>query len=231
VSDEKDVSKDPEQSTKAEAPVQETPAQKTPVQEGSAGGSSDEKEKADTDAADTDAADTDAADTDAADTDAVDAEHQAANAEKSDADSEPKDAPKSAAPRKRETWTNTLLWALGILVVLGVEMYIYGHDGDIEVCVGIDKLTDYSIRTEPRSKANASKHPFCAKRVNLGMWNNGEELAEAALKEACGAASRVVGAEHRQKCLRRDDPWSRFVEKQHIAPWDPRLYRRLLWLD
>lgn len=140
-------------------------------------------------------------------------------------------APKSGTPKKPETWINTLIWALGILAVLGVEIYIYGHDGDIEVCVGIEKLTDYSTRAEPRTKANASKHPFCAKRVNLGMWSDGEKQAEAALKEACAAASRVVGAEHRQKCLRRDDPWSRFVEKKQIPPWDPRLYRRLLWLD
>lgn len=138
---------------------------------------------------------------------------------------------KSEAPKPRETWINTLVWALGILVLLGIEIYVYGHDGDIEVCVGIDKLTDYTIRAETRTKANATKHPFCAKRVNLGMWSKSDELADAALKEACGAASRVVGAEHRQKCIRRDDPWTRFVEKKQIPPWDPRLYRRLLWLD
>lgn len=138
---------------------------------------------------------------------------------------------KSEAPKPRETWINTLVWALGILVLLGIEIYVYGHNGDIEVCVGIDKLTDYTIRAETRTKANATKHPFCAKRVNLGMWSKGDELADAALKEACGAASRVVGAEHRQKCIRRDDPWTRFVEKKQIPPWDPRLYRRLLWLD
>jgi hypothetical protein len=138
---------------------------------------------------------------------------------------------KADEPTRRETWTNTLIWALGILCLLGIELYVYGHDGDIEVCVGIDKLTDYAIRAEPRTKANATKHPFCAKRVNLGMWSKSDELADAALKEACGAASRVVGAEHRQKCIRRDDPWTRFVEKQQIPPWDPRLYRRILWLD
>jgi hypothetical protein len=144
---------------------------------------------------------------------------------------ETKDPADKSKPAKRETWSNTLVWALGIVAVLGVELYIYGHDGDIQVCVGIEQLTDYSIRAEARTKANATKHPFCAKRLNLGRWSSSEKLSEEALKEACGAASRVVGAEHRQKCLRRDEPWSRFVETKHIPPWDARLYRRLLWLD
>jgi hypothetical protein len=157
---------------------------------------------------------------------------------KKDAPGEPastsEDGKNSKAPNAKkepETWTNTFIWIGVIVLALGIELFIYGHDGRIQVCVGIDKLTDYAIRNEPRTKENAVKHPFCAERLNLGMWSSSEKHSKAALTEACSAAARVVGAEHRQKCLRRDEPWTRFVETEHIMPWDSRLYRRLFWLD
>jgi hypothetical protein len=130
-----------------------------------------------------------------------------------------------------ESWRNTILWAVGIAIILCAELFIYGHNGRIQVCVGVDTLTDYALRAEPRTKENAKKHPFCAERLNLGMWSSKDELSQAALNDACTAAARVVGQEHRQKCLRKDEPWTRFVEQEHVMPWDARLYRRLLWLD
>lgn len=126
---------------------------------------------------------------------------------------------------------STWVWVLGIFVILSVELYIYGYNGDIRVCVGVESLTDYGLRDEPRTQANAKHHPFCAERLNLGMWSSSAEQAQAALEDACSAAARVVGQERRQHCLRRDEPWTRFVEKHHVMPWDSRLYRRLLWLD
>lgn len=130
-----------------------------------------------------------------------------------------------------ETWINTMAWVLGIVLVLGVELFIYGHNGFIRVCVGVDTLTDYSLKTEPRSRENAKNHPFCAQRLNLGMWTSSDDLAKESLQEACTMAARVVGQEHKEKCLRKDQPWTREVEMEHVMPWDPRLYRKLLFLD
>lgn len=140
-------------------------------------------------------------------------------------------ASKTATAPRKETWTNTLLWLAGILVVLGIELYIYGHDGYIQVCVGIDQITKFEIRHEVKTKANAKYHPFCAERLNLGMWGSSDEHAKAALEQACHAAARVVGMERKQNCLRNDEPWKRFVVTEQVMPWDPRLYRRLLWLE
>jgi hypothetical protein len=136
-----------------------------------------------------------------------------------------------APKRKPETWTNTLLWLAGILLLLGIELYIYGHDGYVQVCVGIQEITKFELRHEVKTKANAKHHPFCAERMNLGMWSSSEEHGKAALEEACHSAARVVGMERKQHCLRNDDPWKRFVDTQQVMPWDPRFYRRLLWLD
>lgn len=153
---------------------------------------------------------------------------KAATAEKGSQESDAAPTPSKDPP---ESWRNTILWAVGIAAVLCVELFVYGHDGRIQVCVGVDTLTDYALRAEPRTKENAKKHPFCAERLNLGMWSSKDDLSQAALNDACTAAARIVGQEHRQKCLRKDEPWTRFVEKEHVMPWDSRLYRRLLWLD
>jgi hypothetical protein len=32
-------------------------------------------------------------------------------------------------------------------------------------------------------------------------------------------------------CMTREKKWTRRVTKTQVAPWDSRLYRRLLWLD
>jgi hypothetical protein len=138
---------------------------------------------------------------------------------------------KEASKRKPETWTNTLLWGAGILLVLGVELFVYGHDGYIQVCVGIKEITKFESRNEPKSKENARYHPFCAERMNLGMWTSSDEQSQDALKDACHAAARVVGMERKQDCIRNDDPWTRFVDIRQVMPWDPRLYRRLFWLE
>jgi hypothetical protein len=130
-----------------------------------------------------------------------------------------------------ETWTNTIVWVFGIVLVLSIELFIYGHNGFLRVCVGVDTLTDYSLKAEPRTRENAKSHPFCAERLNLGMWTSSEELSKESLADACNGAARVVGQEHKQPCLRKDKPWTREVEMEQVMPWDPRLYRRLLFLE
>jgi hypothetical protein len=140
------------------------------------------------------------------------------------------------ADRQRERKDNDendgalLPWVVGILVILAVELFIYGHDGRIEVCVGIKDRTDFSLAGQPRTKENARKIPACAERMNLGMWGSSEARGKEALEQACKKATRFQ-AQQTTACLRNDGNWTRKVREEQIMPWDPRLYRRLLFLD
>lgn len=121
-------------------------------------------------------------------------------------------------------------WVAGIVLILGIELYVFGHNGEIEVCVGVEGVTDWAQKDQPRTAENFRKAPVCAQRVNLGMYPGTQEAAEAALNDACKRATMMqTGA--LQHCIRREKQWTRRVEKQQVPPWDPRLYRRLLWLD
>ncbi|HEX2735658.1 MAG TPA: hypothetical protein VHM70_28860 [Polyangiaceae bacterium] len=129
-------------------------------------------------------------------------------------------------PRRDNFW----LWALGILLLLSIELLVYGHNGQIEVCVGIDGVTDFSLKHQARTKETARKMPQCASRLNLGMYDKTEEQALEALTDACGRATMVNKGEI-DNCLHRNNKWTRDVTKTQIAPWDRRLYRRILWLE
>lgn len=135
-----------------------------------------------------------------------------------------------AAGEKTRDW-GLLLWVAGILVVLGVELFIYGHNGRIEVCVGLEGATDFSLIGKPRSPENFRSYPLCVERMNLGMWSSSEEQAQSALEAACSRATARGNPEAKQQCLRKENKWQRQVIKESIPPWDPRLYRRLLFLD
>jgi hypothetical protein len=147
---------------------------------------------------------------------------------KDGAEKPPAAAPGKKRPlkRDREFW----FWLAGILVVLSIEVFIYGHNGKIEVCVGKEGLTDWSLKDHARTPENFRRAPTCAHRMNLGMYEGTEEQSQAALRDACARAT-VTNRLAMPDCLRRDKQWERKVEKTQIAPWDERLYRRMLWLD
>lgn len=129
-------------------------------------------------------------------------------------------------PRDKTFW----LWVVGIASILAVELYVYGHNGQIEVCVGIEGVTDFAERNQPRNAANFRSAPQCSRRLNLGMYEGTQELSQAALQEACARAT-VQNRDAMPDCLRRDKKWTRQVYKEQVPPWDPRLYRKLLWID
>lgn len=140
--------------------------------------------------------------------------------------------PTSPTPEKDEEKRDKWFWhwVVGIIAVLCVELYIYGHNGKIEVCVGVEGVTDWSLIGKPKTPDNFAKSPKCAQRMNLGMYGDSEEAARAALDEACARAT-TTNHVARTDCVRRDKKWTRKVFKEHIPPWDERLYKRLLWLE
>ncbi len=122
------------------------------------------------------------------------------------------------------------LWVAGVAIILSVELFIYGHDGRIEVCVGVEGHTDWALKGKPRTPDNFRRAPMCAERMNLGMYSNSQDAAEAALDEACRRATRM-NQKALPDCLRRDKKWTRQVTKEQVPPWDERLYKRLLWME
>lgn len=124
----------------------------------------------------------------------------------------------------------TWAWVVGIVTILAAELYVYGHDGWIRVCIGKEGKTDFSLLDKPRQPGSSGPFPICVERLNLGMYSNGDDIAREALEHACARGATLMGGDQRE-CIRKDEGWTRRVDKQHIPPWDRRLYRRLLFLD
>ena len=126
--------------------------------------------------------------------------------------------------------SNVWLWVVGIASILALELYVYGHNGWIRVCVGQEGVTDFAALDAPRTQRRAAGFPVCMERLNLGMYSNGDEVARDALEQVCARGATLMGGDQRD-CIRKEKGWIRRVDKQHVPPWDKRLYRRLLFLD
>ncbi len=121
-------------------------------------------------------------------------------------------------------------WLLGIAGILAAELYVYGHDGWVRVCVGRDGLTDLTMLDRPRPRDGVRGLPICAEQLNLGMYSRSDDAAREALDVACSRGATLLRGD-KADCLRKDHGWVRRVDKKNIPPWDPRLYRRLFFLD
>ncbi len=129
-----------------------------------------------------------------------------------------------------ETSGRFWLWIAGFFVVMSVELYVYGHAGEIQICVGQEGVTDFALVGAPRTLEGFAKIPICSNAENLGMWSRRTEAETFALKDACrkAAPARPAVAE---ECRRHDGRWRRQVSVKQVPPWDRRLYRRILLLD
>lgn len=136
----------------------------------------------------------------------------------------------TAEPQRRQPRLPLSLWVVGVLAVLAGELYIYGHDGWIRVCVGREGVTDLSLLEQPRTHGGSGGYPVCAEQLNLGMYSRSNEAAREALDVACARGAALLRGD-KTDCLRKERGWLRQVDKEHVPPWDDRLYRRLFFLD
>jgi hypothetical protein len=140
-------------------------------------------------------------------------------------------APKPDAETPPNWFDRTaVLWLVAITTLFCIEMYIYGRNGHIRICVGMEGVTDYTLLDTPRTDAKVSQFPFCAERLNIGMYGASEKVAEEGLNALCGRASTLLRAD-KTDCIRKENGWTRKVKRENLPPWDKRVYRRLLWLD
>lgn len=137
--------------------------------------------------------------------------------------------PNQAAGSKRR-FGHMWFWLVGIACVLAAELYIYGHDGWVRVCVGLDGVTDLSLMDRPKHADRPRGFPICAEQLNLGMYSQSDDAAREALNVACARGAALMRGD-KSDCLRKEHGWVRRVDKENIPPWDSRFYRRLFFID
>jgi len=120
-----------------------------------------------------------------------------------------------------------LWWALPILML--VEFYVYGHNGRLEVCVGKEGDTDFSLVGAERTDENRWKFPRCETRLNLGLRSERELRVEEATKVACRGATIFRHQGEGKACVAGEKGWVHQVEGHFVPPWDPAYYQHLFW--
>jgi hypothetical protein len=152
--------------------------------------------------------------------------------EPADGDEGETDAPASAASskaaatppkRRRLSWW----WLLPAAMI--VEFYLYGHNGYIDVCVGKEGHTDFSLVGQPRTDANRWKFPRCERRTNLGLRSTYDEQVADAVKIACRQATLFRFQGEAKACEGAQEGWVHQVDTSFCPPWDPNYYQHLFW--
>lgn len=138
------------------------------------------------------------------------------------------DATPAGEPRRDRS---TLYWALGVVALLCVELYFYGRNGMIQVCVAKEGVHDFALVGQMRTDENRWKFPYCEERVNLGLRSDFDELARGAVKNACRRATLLHFQKETDACVALEKHWRRKVITRQVMPWERSFYRRLLWLD
>jgi hypothetical protein len=133
--------------------------------------------------------------------------------------------PELAAPARRRA--SRLWWALPILMV--VEFYVYGHDGRLEICVGKEADTDFSLVGQERTDENRWKFPRCETRENLGLRSQHDAKVAEGLEAACRGATIFRHQGEAKACVAGEQGWQHRVEGHFVPPWDPAYYRHLFW--
>jgi len=134
------------------------------------------------------------------------------------------DPPKPTPVRRR---ASRLWWALPILMV--VEFYVYGHNGRLEICVGKQGDTDFSLVGQERTDANRWKFPRCETRENLGLRSQYDAQVKEGIEAACRGATIFRHQGEAKPCAAGEQGWQHRVEGRFVPPWDPAYYRHLFW--
>jgi hypothetical protein len=129
-----------------------------------------------------------------------------------------------APARRSMSW---LWWALPIVMI--VEFYVYGHDGRLEICVGKEGDTDFSLVGQERTDANRWKFPRCETRDNLGLRSQRDEKVKEGIEAACRGATIFRHQGQAKACEAGEQGWQHRVEGHFVPPWDPAYYRHLFW--
>lgn len=156
------------------------------------------------------------------DADATPAQARPDDVAPTSADTEAAPAPSPVRRRASRLW-----WALPILML--VEFYVYGHNGRLEICVGKEGDTDFSLVGQERTDANRWKFPRCETRENLGLRSQQEERVKEGIEAACRGATIFRNQGEAKVCVAGEQGWQHRVQGRFVPPWDPAYYRHLFW--
>lgn len=132
-------------------------------------------------------------------------------------------APVAEATRRRIPWWWILL---GLMVV---EFWIYGRRGYVEVCVGKQGETDFSLGDAPRTDENRWKFPRCEERTNLGLVSKYDDVVTEATNVACRGATIFRNQGQGKQCVAGEAGWQHRVLSRQTPPWDRAFYEHLFW--
>ncbi len=154
---------------------------------------------------------------------ASDGAESSAAAKASDDERSPARAPTPA----KKGWGSRLWWALPIAMV--IEFYAYGHNGRLEICVGKEGHTDFSLVGQERTDHNRWKFPRCETRENLGLRSQYDERVAEGLKVACRGATIFRHQGEAKECVAGNKGWQHRISGHFVPPWDPAYYEHLFW--
>jgi hypothetical protein len=127
------------------------------------------------------------------------------------------------ATRRRIPWWWILL---GLMVV---EFWVYGRRGYVEVCVGKQGETDFSLGDAPRTDENRWKFPRCEERTNLGLVSKYDDVVTEATSVACRGATIFRNQGQGKQCVAGEAGWQHRVLSRQTPPWDRAFYEHLFW--
>lgn len=127
------------------------------------------------------------------------------------------------ATRRRIPWWWILL---GLMVV---EFWVYGRRGYVEVCVGKQGETDFSLGDAPRTDENRWKFPRCEERTNLGLVSKYDDVVTEATSVACRGATIFRNQGQGKQCVAGEGGWQHRVLSRQTPPWDRAFYEHLFW--
>jgi hypothetical protein len=134
----------------------------------------------------------------------------------------PEAAPAVSARRRFSWW-----WLLPAAMV--VEFWVYGKSGYIDVCVGKEGHTDFTLEGQARTDENRWKFPRCESRTNLGLRSHYDERVQEATKVACRGATLFRFQGEAAQCEAGEAGWTHQVSTRFCPPWDPAYYEHLFW--
>lgn len=137
------------------------------------------------------------------------------------------EAPDPAFERRERR--KTAIWMAVIGVLLTVELYVFGKNGYIDVCVGRDGVTDFGLVGKSATPETGSKAPLCERRHNLGMRSHYDEELKTGLRQACQRANAVFGTHDVTGCIHGKDRWAHWITSEQVPPWHEAFYKQMLW--
>lgn len=137
----------------------------------------------------------------------------------------PASRPPASAPRRS---ASRLVW-LAILAFGLTELWLFGRNGDLRVCVVRAGEHDLALVDTPRTDENTRRYPSCERRQNVGLRSHYAERVEDAMIHACRRATILRGRQATLDCALKRDGWEHHVEGRWVAPWEPAYYQRLFW--